>query len=75
MKHLVKVEGAIMLVIVLSYCGITAFCLYQWNDHSGAVITGFVLFAQSTCRRFFDWLQNQKPETNGGTNESVVAKT
>ena len=58
-----SVQNALMLIVTLGYVGLVFMLCIQWNDQlAGTVITGFVLFAQTTVRRFFDHLNEPDPK-------------
>ena len=63
---LFQVQGIAVLAVVIGYLGLTFYSLVRWNaEISSALVTGFVIFAQSLTRNFFEWLNNGK--TNGQT--------
>jgi nicotinamide riboside transporter PnuC len=58
---LFQIQGVAVLIVIIGYVGLTAYALIRWNDIvSASLVTGFVLFAQSTAHGFFDWLNSGK---------------
>lgn len=51
---LTNVEGMAVLILVVSYVGLTFFLLGLWAEQSGEIILGFCLFAQSLLNKFFE---------------------
>lgn len=51
---LVRYEGFIVIVLALGYIGMTFYSLVRWNEAiSGALVTGFALFAQESLKSFW----------------------
>lgn len=71
-KSLFHVEGTMMLIIVCAYVSIAVISLIQWSDKSGEIILGFALFAQSTVRSFFDWLNRDAGEPSEPTPTTLT---
>ena len=70
-SKLLHVQGAAVLIVIVGYVALTFYSLVRWNaEISAALVTGFVIFAQSITRGFFEWLNNGK-----GTHDLGMAKT
>mgnify|MGYP001605681476 CR=1 FL=1 len=66
---LFQIQGISVLIIIVGYVALTFYSLIRWNaEISAALVTGFVLFAQTIVRGFFEWLNTVKP-TNGKPEE------
>ena len=72
-SKLLHVQGAAVLIVIVGYVALTFYSLVRWNTEiSAALVTGFVIFAQSITRGFFEWLNNGK---ENGKHELGLAKT
>lgn len=55
MNQKYRAEGFLVIVLGCGYLGLTFYSLWRWNEAiSGALVTGFALFAKETVTRFFD---------------------
>lgn len=70
---LLRVLGAILIIVILTYCGLLVILALKWNEWFMAAFTAFSLFAQDLARRFFNWLANVKPDKEQNSHGDVVA--
>ncbi len=77
MKSKYRAESFLVIVLGCGYLGLTFYSLWRWNESvSGALISGFVLFAQSIVSRYFDTLDARNENTPvlvTPTNQPVTA--
>lgn len=74
-KHsLYEAEGFLVIVLGCGYLGLTFYSLWRWNEAiSGALVTGYALFAKETVTRFFDLVAACKArESNDNAAVSVT---
>ena len=58
-----QTKAAIAVLLTIAYAGLTFLSLWKWNEAtSGALITGFVLFAR-------DFIAGYAEHNNGKQNE------
>lgn len=66
MKHLVKVEGLVIVLVTAAYIALTLMAVRLWSDKSGEIVLGFAMFAQAAVRRFFDLVEKQVSQPTTG---------
>lgn len=72
--HLFRAEGTLVIILALGYLGLTAFSLWKWNEAvSGALITGFAIFAQKAIGSFFDLVSAQASLPSSPTSTTTTS--
>ena len=66
MKQLFATQSVLLILLALSYAGLTFYALVRWNaEVSLVLVTGFAITAQSAVSGFFRWLQQQDNDADG----------
>jgi hypothetical protein len=62
---LANYEGMAVLLLTVGYIALVFMLCIMWSTESGAVITGFCIFAQRALDRFFDQFKRQSGDSGG----------
>lgn len=74
-KHLMKLEGAVVLLVTAGYVWLTFYSLWRWNEAiSGGLVTGFALFAQRAVDKFFELVKSEAEEPDPPIATMTVTK-
>ena len=73
-QHLFRAEGVVVLIMAIGYLGLTFYSLWKWNEAvSGALITGFALFAQKAIADFFALVNSEANRPDPAT--TIISTT
>src|ERR1017187_5599682 len=73
-QHLFRAEGFVVIFMAMGYIGLTGYSLWKWNEAiSGALVTGFAIFAQKAIGDFFALVNSEANRPDPAT--TIISTT